>query len=82
MTEKEYIFASFKSRDILELNDILEKCTDKELREKILKEVKIVMSDIELVFTEEEVAAMDAMVMAAEEKTKKHLSSIFCIPYY
>ena len=59
----DYILASFKTKNIFELDNILKKYVSNKMREKIIKEVMIIMQDFEMVFTEEEVRAMDKMIM-------------------
>ena len=76
--KKEYLLACFKADNIINLNNILEKCVTESKREKIVKEVMIIMEDFQMIFTEEEAKAMDAMMMEGyleelEEKKQKGL---------
>ena len=59
----DYILGSFKSKDIIYLNNILKKCVSKKKRELIVKEVMLIMSNIKIRFTKKEMAALDKMVM-------------------
>ena len=68
LTPIEYFYASLKSKNIIELNNLLKKSVNNEIREKIIKEVMIIMKDFQMVFTEDEVRAMDAMMMAGYEE--------------
>ena len=68
LDEKGYILAALLSENILELNSILKKCTNKELREKILKEVMITMSDVKIRFTKKEAKALDDLIMMGYEE--------------
>ena len=65
VSKKEYMLASFLSNDIKELNNILKKFLSNVQRRKVIKEVMNVLDNFELVFTEEEVKALDTLQMTA-----------------
>ena len=76
--EKSYIFASFQSKTLEELESILDKFLSKEEKNYVMKEVKIMLDDFEIVFTEDEVATLDAIQMAAyNEDMEKMKKSVF-----
>ena len=80
LNKLEKIYASLKSESVKELDQILKTCISDELRTKIIKEVKEIMGDIEIVFTEEEARGLENFVIAGymndaeEEGIKKGLA--------
>ena len=80
LNKLEKIYASLKSESLEELDQILKTCISNELREKIIKEVKEIMGDMDIVFTDEEARGLENFVIvgymeeAEEEGIKKGIA--------